>query len=72
MIAFVSVLCMASLGIPAVTSAATAPAVARAVSCSADYCTPADWNTDKATTPLPEVKPFVEPLSVVISARLDV
>lgn len=72
LIAFVSVLGMAALGIPAVASAATAPTVARAVSCSADYCAPADWNTDKATTPLPEIKPFVEPLNVVISARSNV
>jgi hypothetical protein len=72
LIVFVSIMGMASLGIPAVASAATVPAVARASSCSADYCTPADWNTGKATTPLPEVKPFVEPLNVVISARSDV
>jgi len=84
LIVLVPVLALASLGIPAAASAATAPtvaaapaapaapAVARAASCSADYCAPADWNTDKASTPLPEIKPFVEPLNVVISARSDV
>lgn len=72
---FVSVLVMAALGVPAVASAATeptTPTVARAASCSADYCALADWDTDKASTPLPELKPFVEPLNVVISARSDV
>ena len=48
------------------------PATAAAGGCSADYCAPADWNTAKATTPLPAIPPFSEPLNVVISARSTV
>jgi hypothetical protein len=40
--------------------------------CNADYCTPADWDTARASTPLPQIPPFVEPLNVVISARSTV
>jgi hypothetical protein len=40
--------------------------------CGADYCTPADWDTARASTPLPQIPPFVEPLNVVISARSTV
>jgi hypothetical protein len=51
------------------TSTAPATASASAGSCSADYCVPADWDTAKAATPLPQIPPFSEPLNVVISAR---
>jgi FlaG/FlaF family flagellin (archaellin) len=40
--------------------------------CTADYCAPADWDTARASTPLPQIPPFVEPLNVVISARSNV
>jgi hypothetical protein len=40
--------------------------------CSADYCAPANWDTAKASTPLKQIAPFVEPLNVVISARSTV
>jgi hypothetical protein len=53
------------------TSASQGPAHA-AVGCDADYCPPADWNTAQASTPLPQIPPFVEPLNVVISARSTV
>lgn len=42
------------------------------VNCTADYCAPANWDTAKASTPLPQIPAFVEPLNVVISARSDV
>jgi hypothetical protein len=41
-------------------------------SCNADYCKPADWDTARASTPLTQIPPFVEPLNVVISARSTV
>jgi hypothetical protein len=40
--------------------------------CTADYCAPADWDTARASTPLKQIPPFVEPLNVVISARSTV
>jgi hypothetical protein len=40
--------------------------------CGADYCTPADWDTARASTPLTQIPPFTEPLNVVISARSTV
>jgi hypothetical protein len=45
---------------------------AAASSCNADYCEPADWDTARASTPLSQIPPFVEPLNVVISARSTV
>jgi hypothetical protein len=42
------------------------------VGCTADYCAPADWDTARASTPLPQIPAFVEPLNVVISARSTV
>jgi hypothetical protein len=43
-----------------------------AADCNADYCAPADWDTARASTPLSQIPPFVEPLNVVISARSTV
>jgi hypothetical protein len=40
--------------------------------CTADYCPPADWDTARASTPLAQIPPFVEPLNVIISARSTV
>ncbi len=40
--------------------------------CAADYCAPANWDTARASTPLPQIAAFVEPLNVVISARSNV
>jgi hypothetical protein len=54
-----------------VTGAATASAPAPGT-CTADYCGPADWDTARASTPLPQVPPFSEPLNVIISARSTV
>jgi hypothetical protein len=42
------------------------------LSCNADYCDPASWDTARASTPLTQIPPFVEPLNVVISARSTV
>jgi hypothetical protein len=44
----------------------------RAAGCNADYCAPADWDTARASTPLAQIPPFVEPLNVIISARSTV
>jgi hypothetical protein len=59
---------------PATSPASTAPpgSSASAGGCSADYCAPADWNTAKASTPLPQIPPFSEPLNVIIGARSTV
>jgi hypothetical protein len=40
--------------------------------CTPGYCVPADWDTALASTPLPQVPPFSEPLNVIISARSTV
>jgi hypothetical protein len=40
--------------------------------CTTGYCVPADWDTARASTPLPQVPPFSEPLNVIISARSTV
>ena len=55
-----------------VTQAPTQATTGRAAACNADYCIPADWDTAQASTPLPQIPPFVEPLNVVISARSTV
>jgi len=53
-----------------VTTPAAAPS---AGSCAnPDYCAPASWDTAKASTPLPQIPAFTEPLNVVISARSTV
>ena len=59
---------------PASAQAATGQAATgQAAACnSADYCPPADWDTARASTPLAQIPPFVEPLNVVISARSTV
>jgi hypothetical protein len=52
---------------------ASAQATAQATGdCTGDYCTPANWDTAKASTPLTQIAPFVEPLNVVISAKSTV
>ena len=52
---------------------APAQATGQAAACSAaDYCAPAEWDTARASTPLSQIPPFVEPLNVVISARSTV
>ena len=54
------------------STAASSPAqgsAAGAAGCNGDYCTPADWDTAKASTSLAQIPPFAEPLNVVISAR---
>jgi hypothetical protein len=43
-----------------------------AADCGADYCDPAAWDTARASTPLKQIAPFVEPLNVIISARSTV
>jgi hypothetical protein len=52
----------------------TTPAAAPSASSCADpaYCAPASWDTKLASTPLPQIRSFVEPLNVVISARSTV
>jgi hypothetical protein len=53
--------------------ASTAQAsTAQAGACNADYCAPADWDTARASTPLPQIPAFAEPLNVVISAKSTV
>jgi hypothetical protein len=67
-----------SPGSPATAGAASTspPSVATqsapAAACTADYCKPADWDTAPASTPLAAIRPFVEPLNVIISARSTV
>jgi hypothetical protein len=64
---------------PAAASASSATAGASgggtpgsAADCNGDYCTPADWDTARASTPLARIPPFVEPLNVIISAKSTV
>jgi hypothetical protein len=53
---------------------ATTPAAAPgATSCAGpDFCAPVSWDTERASTPLPQIPAFAEPLNVVISARSTV
>jgi hypothetical protein len=57
---------------PATSQAAVAGTPGSTGGCNADYCTPADWDTARASTPLAQIPPFVEPLNVIISARSTV
>jgi hypothetical protein len=59
-------------GCASVASSGTQGAATHDASCTADYCAPADWDTAMASTPLPQIPPFVEPLNVIISARSNV
>jgi hypothetical protein len=54
------------------TSASAQASGQGAASCNADYCDPADWDTARASTPLAQIAPFVEPLNVIISGRSTV
>jgi hypothetical protein len=56
----------------ATAQASASAATGQAAACNADYCSPADWDTARAATPLPQIPPFVEPLNVVIGARSTV
>jgi hypothetical protein len=53
-------------------TAPTAPSTMAPGTCTPDYCAPADWDTALASTPLPQVPPFSEPLNVIIGARSTV
>jgi hypothetical protein len=71
----VAAIALAGCQKPAPATSAPAGAGTPAVSagaCAADYCAPADWDTARAATPLPQIPPFSEPLNVVISARSTV
>ena len=57
---------------PATSQASLAGTPGSTAGCNADYCTPADWDTARASTPLAQIPPFVEPLNVIISARSTV
>ncbi|HEX9040215.1 MAG TPA: hypothetical protein VF838_04220 [Trebonia sp.] len=60
-------------GVPASSAVTSAsPASAASSGCNADYCTPRDWETARASTPLAQIPPFVEPLNVIISGRSTV
>jgi hypothetical protein len=59
-------------GTQAPTPATARATTGQAAACDADYCPPADWDTARASTPLSQIPPFVEPLNVVISARSTV
>lgn len=54
------------------TAASTAGSTGSTGGCNADYCSPADWDTARASTPLAQIPPFVEPLNVIISAKSTV
>jgi hypothetical protein len=62
----------ASSGTPAAAATTVANPASGAGTCSASYCTPASWDTAIATTPLAAIRPFLEPLNVIISARSTV
>jgi hypothetical protein len=51
----------------------TPTAAPSASSCAGPaYCAPVSWDTKLASTPLPQIPSFVEPINVVISARSTV
>lgn len=57
---------------PATSQASLAGTPGSTAGCNGDYCTPADWDTARASTPLAQIPPFVEPLNVIISAKSTV
>jgi hypothetical protein len=63
---------LALAGCSEATTTSTQALATPTADCTADYCAPASWDTAKASTPLPQIAPFVEPLNVVISARSTV
>jgi hypothetical protein len=66
-------LCGCAHGSTSASTPASAQAPGQAAaSCNADYCDPANWDTARASTPLAQIAPFVEPLNVIISARSTV
>ena len=64
----------APIALPISTAESPTPPAAPSASSCADpaYCPPASWDTKLAPTPLPQIRSFVEPLNVVISARSTV
>jgi len=64
----------AAFAVVGCSQGATAPAAAPgATSCAGpDFCAPVSWDTQRASTPLPQIPAFAEPLNVVISARSTV
>jgi hypothetical protein len=56
----------------AATQSSPAGTAGSTAGCNGDYCTPADWDTARASTPLAQIPPFVEPLNVIISAKSTV
>jgi hypothetical protein len=62
----------ASAASPAASHSSLAGTPGSTAACNADYCTPADWDTARASTPLAQIPPFVEPLNVIISAKSTV
>jgi hypothetical protein len=74
-LALAAILAAIPLGLAGCSGAATTSTRALATptgDCTADYCAPASWDTARASTPLPQIAPFVEPLNVVISARSNI
>jgi hypothetical protein len=61
-----------SSGSPASAATTVADPAPGAGTCNAGYCIPASWDTAIATTPLAAIRPFREPLNVIISARSTV
>jgi hypothetical protein len=57
---------------PPSTAQSTPAGAGQAGACNPDYCAPADWDTARASTPLPQIPAFAEPLNVVISAKSTV
>lgn len=55
---------------PAAPAKATTAAITKG--CDADYCAPASWDTGPSSSPFPEIKSFVEPVNVLLSARSTV
>jgi hypothetical protein len=70
-VAAVVVVALAAVGC---SSDQTTPAPAPGASSCAGpaYCAPVSWDTKLASTPLPQIPSFVEPINVVISARSTV
>jgi hypothetical protein len=70
--AIVAAIPLALAGCAGAASTSTQGLATPTANCSADYCAPASWDTARASTPLKQIAPFVEPLNVVISARSTV
>ena len=72
-VAVVAIIVVAVAAVGCSSDQTTPAAAPGATSCAGPaYCAPASWDTKLAATPLAQIRSFVEPINVVVSARSTV